>query len=106
MAPDVKTIGTLIAAIKAYVHDGLRATSAPLEARLAALEARVIAAEKQATQMCYTGVWKPGREYQRGNFSTHDGSIFYCWRDTRDEPSKSDAWQLAVKHGRPGKDAR
>jgi hypothetical protein len=44
--------------------------------------------------------WAEGAEAKPGEFHTHVGSVWYCWRASRDQPGTSDAWQLAVKHGR------
>lgn len=54
----------------------------------------------------YVGVWQRSGEYERGNLATHDGSMWHAVKTTRDEPGTSDAWQLAVKAGRNGRDAR
>lgn len=49
------------------------------------------------------GVWKSDRSYERGDGVTFDGSYWIAQRDTKDKPSTSDAWRLAVKKGRDGK---
>jgi hypothetical protein len=48
----------------------------------------------------YCGVWTEGTDYRRGDFVTHDGSMWHAWQATRDRPGTSQAWQLAVKRGR------
>lgn len=73
----------------------LRATRALLEKRLATLEAR--------TPFSYEGVFDGSKKYQRGNFVTHDGSLWHAERETRSEPGAGADWKLAVKKG---KDAR
>jgi len=51
-------------------------------------------------------VWQPSEQYWKNNFITHDGSVWVCLRDTEGKPGTSLDWQLAVKKGRDGKDAR
>jgi len=63
-----------------------------LETRIAAIEDRPI--------MRYRGTWSSDVQCNAGDFITHDGSIWYCRESTRDRPGTSDAFQLAVKHGR------
>jgi len=72
--------------------------SQELEARVAKLESRPL--------IQYRGIWESGVEYQRGNLVTHNGSMFFCWHDTRAKPGESEDFQLCVKRGRDGKDAR
>jgi hypothetical protein len=62
------------------------------ETRIKALEAR--------PSMSYRGVWEEGERNLPGDVCTHDGSMWHCWRATKDRPGTSDAWQLCVKHGR------
>lgn len=50
------------------------------------------------------GVWREG-EYEKGDTVTFGGSAFIAQRDTTDKPETSDAWRLAVKRGRDGRDA-
>jgi len=69
-----------------------------LEARVAKLESRPL--------VRYHGVWSPDTEYQRGDLVTSGGSMWHCWHTTRAKPGESDDWQLCVKRGSPGKDAR
>jgi hypothetical protein len=54
----------------------------------------------------YHGVWNHEREYNAGDFVTHEGSMFCAKSSTRSKPGASDDWQLAVKRGRDGKSAR
>jgi hypothetical protein len=70
---------------------------APLRRQLDQLAAR----EKSFS---YRGVWKDGEQYFQGNFVTQDGSLWACSRETRGKPGDSDAWTLACKRGRDGKD--
>jgi len=53
----------------------------------------------------YRGVWTEGSEYKRGNFVTHDGSLFHCNIDTKNRPGRDPvSWSLCVKRGQDGKD--
>ena len=54
----------------------------------------------------YRGVWTAANEYGEGDVTTHDGSAFIAKKDTRDKPGTNDSWQLFVKRGKDGKDAR
>jgi len=51
------------------------------------------------------GVWRDG-EYQAGDGVTLGGSFWIAQRVTTDKPETSDAWRLAVKRGRDGKDGK
>lgn len=52
------------------------------------------------------GVWKEGNVYERGDGVTFGGSFWIAQKDTDDKPGTSDAWRLAVKKGRDGKDGK
>lgn len=45
----------------------------------------------------YTGVYKPGENYQRGNFTTWGGSLWLALRDTKAKPGETPDWKLVVK---------
>jgi hypothetical protein len=63
-----------------------------LEARVAALEANPIE---------YAGTFQVGRAYERRQFVTSDGSLWFCRANTTVRPGAGEAaWQLAVKKGR------
>lgn len=53
----------------------------------------------------YRGVYIEGEAYEKGDMVTWGGSMWHCNAQTDEKPG-SDAWQLAVKKGRDGKDAR
>jgi HK97 family phage prohead protease len=81
------TVGMVLDAYKALTQ------------RLRELEARPVPK--------YVGVWDNGKVYQRGDFVTRSGCLWHCWEaHCGVEPGSSDTWQLAVKCGRDGKDAR
>ena len=82
------------------------AATKPLRDKIEVLELRTVEAEKQAAEFRDRGVWQPGEQYWRNNFITYDGSVWVCLRDTGDRPGQSLDWQLAVRKGRDGKDAR
>lgn len=73
---------------------------AALEKRIAELEARPIFED--------AGVWAENRSYARGQGTTFDGSFWLAKRSTTfgERPGGCDAWRLAVKRGRDGRDAR
>lgn len=71
--------------------------------RLHDLSKRVEALEK-AGGFTYEGTAKAGREYKKGMFVTHDGSLWHCNRQTISQPGHGDAWTLAVKRGKDARD--
>jgi hypothetical protein len=50
------------------------------------------------------GVHRTGQSYAKGDGVTHGGNFWIAQRDNNDIPGKSDAWRLAVRKGRDGKD--
>ncbi|WP_064742256.1 hypothetical protein [Inquilinus limosus] len=74
-----------------------------VRSRLEALERQANAAAERGFP--YRGVWQKAEQYNRGDFTTCDGSMWFCCASTRDRPGSSDAWTLAVKRGQDGKDA-
>jgi collagen type III alpha len=50
------------------------------------------------------GVHRTGQSYAKGDGVTHGGNFWIAQRDNNDLPGKSDAWRLAVRKGRDGKD--
>lgn len=53
----------------------------------------------------YQGVYEEGREYERGDQVTRDGSQWTALRDTKEAPGTSARdWKLSVKKGRDGRD--
>jgi hypothetical protein len=50
------------------------------------------------------GVYKSESAYAKGDGVSFGGSFFIAQRDTSERPETSDAWRLAVKRGRDGRD--
>jgi hypothetical protein len=79
-----------------------------LEARCAALEAKIARLEEAAKEPRYKGVWVPDQTYTRGDFCTL-GGIWHCdVVTTRMRPGTDASWTLALpkpRDGRDGKDA-
>ena len=70
-----------------------------LEARVAELEAK--------PALKYVGIFEEKQTYSPGEFVTCNGSVWYCRSATAGgRPGSSASWQLAVKRGADGKDAR
>jgi hypothetical protein len=71
-----------------------------------ALKAHVVELE-QKPGLAYQGTWDEQKVYHVGDFVTDGGSLFCC-RDSNVgvRPGSSDAWQLAVKRGKDGRDRR
>ena len=82
------------------------AVAAMFMERIERLEKRIIELEERPT-MTYLGVYEKARQYSKGNFTTHEGSLWCCRADvTRSQPGTDSDWQLAAKRGTNGKDAR
>lgn len=56
--------------------------------------------------MIYRGVFKQGQEYSVGDTVTWAGHLYYCNEKTGVKPGDGFPWQLAVKKGADGKDAK
>jgi hypothetical protein len=82
----------------------------PMQARIAELEK--VTAEMQAAQAksladFYRGVWQPAGRYERGDVVTWQGGMWIAFRSTETKPGDGDSgWQLAVKAGRDGRNAK
>lgn len=72
-----------------------------LRAEIAGLEKRLQHVE-QRKAFDYTGTFKQGQSYTKGQGCTHDGSIFIAMRDYPDgTPGTAGCgWKLACKRGR------
>jgi hypothetical protein len=79
-----------------------------LLARIELLHKRIDELECEREQFGYVGSWAEGTVYRKGNFCSHSGSLWHCRVEaTQEKPSTHCAdWQLAVKRGRDGKDAK
>src|SRR5690606_35435056 len=54
----------------------------------------------------YRGVHQQGKQYQRGDSVTFQGSRWIALRDTGSKPETDDSCKLAVQRGRDGKDGQ
>jgi hypothetical protein len=87
----------LLSSIGVYVRREIAAATDPLRRRIAELEST-------QGEFRYCGVWGGG-PYKRGNFITHQGSLWHCNLDTENKPGKDPAaWTLCVKRGKDGFD--
>lgn len=95
--------------IKRFVsglHDYLDKVLSPMNARMAAFEARINLLESQTKNFVYLGVWESGRTYLRHNVTTRDGGMWIVRAEqTLQRPGDSPDWVLCVKRGRDGRDA-
>lgn len=80
-------------------------TDARILERFERLENELTELKAQQT-LKYLGVFDPEVEYQPGEFVTQSGSVWHCRSRTTTRPGKSADWQLAVKRGADGMDAR
>jgi hypothetical protein len=84
---------------------------APVLARLAAVEARPLEPGPPGPPgppgLTYQGVYQDGKTYDPGDVATWAGSTWHCHSATTTKPGDgSKDWQLMVKRGRDGKDAK
>lgn len=100
MTFDGDAFGTAVAEmIRDFVGREIKKLRADLELRLKALE--------ESDAIPYQGTYENDRQYQRGQFVTFNGSLWHANKTTKQSPgSGSSDWQLAVKRGRDGKDAK
>lgn len=83
------------------------------------LEQKAELAERIANVPRYVGIYEPGRTYHPGEMTTDRGSIWCCRRTTSSRPdtlaqaAEKDRWpeggrdwELSVRRGQNGKDAR
>jgi len=70
--------------------------------RVQRLEGRMDA----ATGLRYLGVHDDGEAYEPGDAVTHGGSLWIAKERTSAKPGIDGTWQLAVKRGKDGRDAR
>lgn len=79
----------------------------PSGKKLDALSARIV--ELEAGGIHYCGVYqRSGVTYRKGSLVTADGSGWIALREAKEgeAPGASSAWQLAIKRGKDGRDAR
>ena len=95
----LRDVDSLVAGIAPEVRKAMEDALAPLLRRIVELEER--------PTLRYLGVYEAARQYAKGNFVTHDGSLWHCRADvTRARPGSDSDWQLAAKRGTNGRDAR
>ena len=90
-------IGDIATSTKAFVTEMIAAATAPLEARIAELEARG-----------YAGAWSSGKRYTKGQIVTYDGSAWIAKLDSVNVRPATDRehWQLMVRKGADGRDGK
>ena len=59
---------------------------------------RVAALERAPFE--YAGAHENGKGYRKGQFATHEGSLWHCNRATVQRPGDGGDWTLAAKKGR------
>lgn len=92
--------------------DNLAKLLEPLTTQIQELTKRLATIEGRGIQ--YRGLFSASEDYRRGDFVSHQGSMFHCTRDTQGiAPSLSESeakpvdfpWQLAVRRGRDASQA-
>lgn len=102
-AEDIETISS---GIVDTVKRALSQAIPPLKAEITALK-KEVAELKARPELKYLGVWTRGTKYAPGNALTHKGGLWICKGFVDTEPGVDFVfWQLAVKAGRDGRDAR
>ena len=92
--------------------DDLVAAQDPADPQLVTLSYRRGEQQKtigtlRLTVPTYTGTFKDGLTYTKGQMVTDRGSMWFCHTDTAARPGDGvTGWTLAVKCGRDGKDSR
>jgi hypothetical protein len=81
--------GAVVEGVKHYVGRQL----APIEARLAALEA----AQHKTLADAFRGGWMPGSTYKRGELVQHANQLFLALDDTDGRPGESPYWRALSK---------
>jgi len=88
---------SFLSAVGKYVRDEVKTAVESLRKRIEELE-------NTQRDFRYCGVWAGG-PYKRGNFVTHQGSLWHCNFGTENKPGKDPvAWTLCVKRGKDGYD--
>jgi hypothetical protein len=74
-----------------------------LARRAAQIEARLAAMEVHVRELKYVGPWTAQqRSFKRGNFASHNGSLWHCEQDgATSRPGSDSSWRLCVKSGQP-----
>jgi hypothetical protein len=73
----------------------LRKENMELRRRIEQLEAKLEA----IGEVKDSGVWLPDLEYQKGNYTTHSGSLWCAQGRTRSRPGSDSSWRLQFKQG-------
>jgi hypothetical protein len=82
----------------AHTLDFIIAFAQKADVRVKALDARI--AELEKAPLVYEGPHEQGKTYARGQFVTHDGSLWHANYKTGSRPGDGPGWTLAVKRGR------
>lgn len=105
-----RTVADLAASVVTAVREHVAGALRPVERRQEDFERRLRALElrfeSERKGFFYRGTFAAGETYEEGDFVTDHGGLWHCNSPTTARPGTSDAWQLAVKAGRPGRDAR
>ena len=91
-------MGAVAPVIREFVAAEIAKVTTPLREEISELQAR--------PTLRYVGVYDRSGSYGAGAAATHKGSLWIAKHPTAAEPGTSNDWQLAVKRGRDGKDAR
>ena len=98
-------IDMLAKTIKLFVDKEVAAASGALQSKIDALETKIGDLQKRKVPE-YKGVWVDDTHYLAASMVTSAGSLWIAKRDTVDAPGSSVDWQLCVKRGKDGRDAR
>jgi hypothetical protein len=85
----------------------IKAETEPLKQDVATLKADVADLKARPQALKYCGTWTAEAPvHQQGDCVTEKGHVWIAVTDTRGRPGEDRAWQLAVRAGRDGKDAK
>jgi hypothetical protein len=84
--------------VREFVDREIAKLRADIDLRLQTIE--------NAGATAYQGTYDPDRQYSKGQFVTHNGSLWHANELTRARPGDGPDWTLAVKRGRDSRDTR
>ena len=104
---EIRTLSDRVDEVERFLHsDGDKSFTDLLAACLLKIK-RDILTKIDEPIIQYRGVWRHEGKYSKGNFCSYGGSLWHCNTETSTKPGDGNpAWQLAVKHGRDGRDGK
>lgn len=93
--------------IRAEIIKRVELAIEPLQTQIADLRSQLAEERERPRGLAYQGTWQRAAFYHRHDGVTWGGQVWVCVVDkTQVQPGEGAAWQLAVRKGTDGKDAR